>query len=259
MGANPTHRVGGLFYFSTMSACVSRSFVKPFVTHENPIVSISAIFCLLNTIILFYYRFMSHESPDKEASSEPAASVSKNIASELHRFLEYVVELKKESDRAAVILGAAQLDNLLEQILLKVLLPNPQSKDDLFNGNGPLITFSAKINLTYRLGIIDAPLTRNLHLIRKIRNDFAHASGACKLSSGEHKDRVMELNTTVRNHSMYEGLYESFKDQVEAIRIDFFIVLGIQITALQTAIINSPPVYSNYPILFNPDLSIPSE
>lgn len=65
----------------------------------------------------------------------------------IDEFAEFVTEFKKESDRAAVILGAAKLDLLLYQIITKVLRPNASSNDDLFDGDAPLSTFHAKIHL----------------------------------------------------------------------------------------------------------------
>lgn len=54
----------------------------------------------------------------------------------------------------------------------------------------PLSIFSAKIHLCYRMGLIDSAIARTLHLIIKIRNNFAHEVTGCKLDSGSHRDRV---------------------------------------------------------------------
>ncbi|WOD28742.1 hypothetical protein RYH70_01500 [Alloalcanivorax xenomutans] len=109
---------------------------------------------------------------------------------EFERFTE---EFKNESDRAAVILGASQLDILLYQMLEGHLLPNPSGKDELLDGDSPLATFSSRINICYRLGLIDAEFARALHLVRKIRNSFAHEVSGVSLSSGPHRDRIKEL------------------------------------------------------------------
>jgi hypothetical protein len=68
-------------------------------------------------------------------------------------FKKFVDEFKGESDRAAVILGAAKLDLLLYQIIQQYLLPITGSKDELLDGDSPLGTFSAKILLANRLGL----------------------------------------------------------------------------------------------------------
>jgi hypothetical protein len=79
-------------------------------------------------------------------------------------------EMEKESDRAAAILLGAELDDTLGQILEKHLLP-PQAKKD--RGAIPK-SFYARIELAYRLGLIHPLSHHELHLIKEVRNEFAH-------------------------------------------------------------------------------------
>lgn len=123
--------------------------------------------------------------------------------------LDFLKEFTGESDRAAVILGAAQLDILLSQHIKALLLPSPTSNDELLDGDRGLGTFSAKINVAYRLGLIDSGMCSGLHLIRKIRNSFAHEAGATSLALGSHRDRVRELVRPFRQHPEFDELIES--------------------------------------------------
>ena len=47
--------------------------------------------------------------------------------------------------------------------------------DDLFSGHGPLASFAAKIDFAFYLGLISKSDHAELHRIREIRNEFAHA------------------------------------------------------------------------------------
>lgn len=120
-------------------------------------------------------------------------------------FLDFTEDFLNESDRAAVILGAAHIDILLYQYLQKALLPTPTSQDELLDSDRALGTFSARINACYRLGLIDTKMCRALHLLRKIRNSFAHEAGATSLSLGAHRDRVRELHLMVAGREAYEA------------------------------------------------------
>ena len=83
---------------------------------------------------------------------------------------------KSSSDRSCVIVAAAYIDELLGYIF-KLFLTSPSSeKEDkeLFSGYGPLSTFSSKIVLSYKLGLISNYEYKTLQIIRKIRNSFAH-------------------------------------------------------------------------------------
>ena len=104
-------------------------------------------------------------------------------------------EFTKESDRAAVILVASLFDNALTTFLKNVLLPTPAAADELFDlPNAPLATFSAKINLSYRIGVISQRFCRDLHLIRKIRNEFAHNIYGCSFETSIVRSRILELS-----------------------------------------------------------------
>lgn len=46
----------------------------------------------------------------------------------------------------------------------------------LFTGLGPLSHFSSKIDLAVAMALIDRDLARDLHTLRKIRNEFAHST-----------------------------------------------------------------------------------
>lgn len=118
-------------------------------------------------------------------------------------FEKFVDEFKTESDRAAVILGAAKLDLLLYQIIQQYLAPNTGGKDELLDGDSPLGTFSAKIMLANRLGLIDNEFTRSLQFVRKIRNSFAHEVSGCTLNSGSHRDRVKELVAQLKHKNAF--------------------------------------------------------
>lgn len=105
-----------------------------------------------------------------------------------------IKEFSKESDRAAIILVASMFDNALDSLLRNHLIPVSTSEDELFDGpNPPFGTFSAKINIAHRLGLISTNFTRDLHLIRKIRNDFAHNIHGCSLDQPEVGQRISQL------------------------------------------------------------------
>jgi hypothetical protein len=79
-------------------------------------------------------------------------------------------EMEKESDRSTAILLGAELDDALGRILEKHLLP-PRAKKD----SGAIAkSFYARIELTNRLGLIHPLFHHELHLIKDVRNEFAH-------------------------------------------------------------------------------------
>lgn len=81
--------------------------------------------------------------------------------------------MRSESDRACAILGAATLDAMLEDLLRRGL---SCQHDALLGKMGPLGTFSSRIAITRALEWISAAAYQDLEIIRRVRNQFAHAT-----------------------------------------------------------------------------------
>jgi len=86
--------------------------------------------------------------------------------------------LAERATRPLVIVGASRVDDLLVEVLRGFLMPKiakPREKDELLEaGSAPLTTFSSRIKLCRRLGLIDETLFFALEKLRAIRNDSAH-------------------------------------------------------------------------------------
>lgn len=151
-------------------------------------------------------------------------------------------EFRGESDRAAVILGAAKLDLLLYQVLQQHLAPSTGSKDELLDGDSPLGTFSAKIMLASRLGLIDAEFTRSLQFVRKIRNSFAHEVSGCTLDSGAHRDRVKELVAQLKYKNAFVSIRTSKFEDKDAPSTNFRTALAFLVARLEVLLNHIEPV-----------------
>lgn len=97
-------------------------------------------------------------------------------------FDEFVDELLEEHQpRAIVILASAHIDMQLRNAIEDFFHPLPgdlskkeAERYELFDGDTPLSTFSSRIKIALRLGLIDTSLTRLLNEVREIRNKAAH-------------------------------------------------------------------------------------
>lgn len=84
--------------------------------------------------------------------------------------------LKKESDRAKLILVSSWIDYFLKvKIQNEFSKGNKKARKDLFSLNGPFATFSSKLNLAFCAGWIDSDVYHDIQIIRKLRNDCAHS------------------------------------------------------------------------------------
>jgi DNA-binding MltR family transcriptional regulator len=83
-------------------------------------------------------------------------------------------DLEQAPDRAVAIVGGSIVDLRLEVALKQRLRPSKKALERAFSFDGALGTFSAKIDMAHLLGMVSHQAYRDLHLIREIRNSFAH-------------------------------------------------------------------------------------
>lgn len=141
-----------------------------------------------------------------------------------------VVELRdtlgQETDRGCVLTAVAYLDHELEKLFGRILIQDDRLAKDVLEGYGPLASLSARIDLAYGLGYLAPKQRRDLHLMRKIRNIFAHRSGIITFDCEEVLSRCREL--------YYDAFCENLPPRKKFIRV----ALGI-IGAIQAAIMKS--------------------
>jgi hypothetical protein len=147
------------------------------------------------------------ESAEVTAAQPVPEKAHEESANSKHHWLTFFInEFEKESDRAAVILAAAMLDEGLKELVESFLIPCSSSEDPLFDGaNAPVGTFSSRIECAYRLGIISRRFAKSLHMIRKIRNTFAHDVAGCKFSSHSVNSRVRSLKNSTNAPDVLAG------------------------------------------------------
>jgi len=74
------------------------------------------------------------------------------------------------------IWGSSMVEHELEVLLReKIKRSDDKTWSKLTDRNGPLSSFSSKIDMGYAIGLYDDPMRANLHIVREIRNVFAHA------------------------------------------------------------------------------------
>ena len=93
-------------------------------------------------------------------------------------FVPFLDDLNKESERGAVLIASAYIEDQLGQIIAAFLIESARSKHLLAGFNAPLGTFSARATAAEALGLISEEEYCDLTFIRKIRNEFAHSHRA---------------------------------------------------------------------------------
>lgn len=80
----------------------------------------------------------------------------------------------EESSLGMVLVTSSFVDEQLRETLRSFFTKEKYAKELLDGANAPLGTFSSRINAAAALGLISDEEYRNCHIVRKIRNEFAH-------------------------------------------------------------------------------------
>ena len=104
------------------------------------------------------------------------SGIPKPLADRLPDVQAFRDSLDPETDRGCAITAASYVDDQLAEMLKVHLVDSKKLIKEVFAGSGALSTFSARIDLSFLLGHIAKAVQRELHLIRGIRNKFAHSS-----------------------------------------------------------------------------------
>jgi hypothetical protein len=113
--------------------------------------------------------------------------------------------LAERSPRPLIIVGASKADHLLFEVLLAFLLPKTakaDAQDELLEGDTPLASFSARIKMCRRLGLIDETLYFALDRLRTLRNLSAH-SVSFDHAKSPVRDHLAELRRQIVSRRSY--------------------------------------------------------
>jgi DNA-binding MltR family transcriptional regulator len=115
-------------------------------------------------------------------------------------------EIRSDAPRSAVVLAAALIDDVLSgAIRYRMVKLSKDEDDDLFEGNGPLASFSARIRMAYAPGIIGKKTRHDLNVIHEIRNAFAHVRRVMNFDTPEVSTLIKSLHS-IKDIENYQSL-----------------------------------------------------
>lgn len=114
---------------------------------------------------------------------------------ETSKLLEAITDLGRATHSSFVLVTSAALDDALQTAILTKLRPDLSNtmKERLFENYGPLSSGAAKIDVAFALGIISEDERSDFHLIKSIRNEFAHPQETMHFEHPEIGDKLRNL------------------------------------------------------------------
>ena len=144
-------------------------------------------------------------------------TVSKPVFLRDHEWIDFSKKYEASDDRSCAILFTAYLDNCLGETFLCITKHPEDAREKLLKDTRPMGTLSAKIDLLWVLGQLSEPVYRDMHLIRRIRNEFAHSVAISSFNQDPVRSRCLELQLP-RLRSRSED-YKKFREDLRLLFI----------------------------------------
>ncbi len=108
-------------------------------------------------------------------------------------YQQMVVLFHGETDRGAAVLAGSYVENFLAAYL-KFQMVDQSLSERLFSDGGSLSSFSQRIDFAQAFGFLPSSVCAQLHLIRKIRNHFAHHPKSASFTESPVRNYANELS-----------------------------------------------------------------
>ena len=120
----------------------------------------------------------------------------------LNRFLSLV---GGQDDRAMVLSLATFIEDTLGRLLLAYFRNCKATKELVEGFNAPLGTLGSRIKAAYSFGLVTLEQYKDMEILRKVRNQFAHNWEGVSLERNDIQAMVGELSGYTLNYKPIEG------------------------------------------------------
>jgi len=111
----------------------------------------------------------------------------------------------KQDDRAMVLSLATFLEDTLGRLLLAYLRTCKATKELVDGFNAPLGPFGTRIKAAYAFGLVTEEQFKDMEVLRKVRNHFAHDWEGVTLARNDISALIGQLSGYTVNHKPIEG------------------------------------------------------
>jgi hypothetical protein len=107
----------------------------------------------------------------------------------------WIYDMSRQTEPTYALVSASTVEDWVRHALIAKMRNDLSSKlsERLFEGYGPLSSFSGKIDIAYALNIFPTEIYNDLRAIKDIRNKFAHAKDYLHFNSVELAPDIQKL------------------------------------------------------------------
>jgi len=102
-------------------------------------------------------------------------------------------ELRNSSDRSAVLVGVAFLDDALRTLIRARLIDKSSVVKKLMGGRMPINSFAHRIRLAYCIGLLGNAMYKDLYILRRISTRFTRTGEAASFQGDSVREECDKL------------------------------------------------------------------
>lgn len=142
------------------------------------------------------------EEKSARTSSEQHQANERYSLDKLNRFMSLI---QKQDDQAMVLSLATFLEDTLGRLLLAYFRSCKATKELVEGFNAPLGTFGSRIKAVYAFGLVTDDQYKDMEILRKIRNHFAHNWEGVSFERNDIQALVGQLSGYTVDHKTIGG------------------------------------------------------
>jgi len=142
-----------------------------------------------------------NDETERGASAQHEANERYSL-DKLNRFMTLI---RKQDDQTMVLSLATFLEDTLGRLLLAYFRSCKATKELVEGFNAPLGTFGIRIKAVYAFGLVTEDQFKDMEILRKIRNQFAHNWEGVTLERNDLQALTGQLSGYTVDHKPIEG------------------------------------------------------
>lgn len=144
------------------------------------------------------------ESVSKAYDRDDYQDMLDDVGAAYDEVYNYYKQFAEESDRGAAVLAAALFEHRLQGLIERRFVNCDKKVQRLF------LSFRAKIDLAYALGLYDRETRDALHVVLEIRNKFAHSPDPMGFDHQEIAAECRKLDVAVQDPDNFREQYLTY-------------------------------------------------
>jgi DNA-binding MltR family transcriptional regulator len=144
-----------------------------------------------------------------------------NLAKALEKYGINLADVVRDTNADTMIRVSSLMDDTFELVIRTVMLKAGQKiNEGMFKRDGELSTLEKKINKSKELNLLDDTAFKDAHVVRRIRNKFAHREERLHFDNPKVVAMARQLSTYEKAEFNQDAILEAVSNIVDQLKLN---------------------------------------